>query len=226
MRRLVAFTVLLGALVGALIVAPHWTARRAEAQRDANFRVTSCRAIPEGLVECPVPGSQRDAFLERAAATLKNSQEFFRGDFWLPVCRIAPLPPGRIIIVATTRAGLSDCAEGSVWRPANFICTLEERLAFLADAKARRTWARRENMEVIWMTSQSMAWRDYLVLEHRQWMILGVLLPAGVSLLLFVFRRTHRAFALRAVCHGEGDPELPRKSELLLHRRCLPGTCS
>ncbi|HEV3198776.1 MAG TPA: hypothetical protein VGZ73_12740 [Bryobacteraceae bacterium] len=134
--------------------------------------------------------------------------------------------------MTTTRAGLRDCAVGSVWRPIKVTCALEEPLSFLADDVARRTWARRESMDAIWMTSRSMAWRDHLIAEHRNWMAVGLALSGIVTLLIFSARRARYAFSMRAACHGAGEPGLPRNAELLLHwvlgRDCrsLPGDLS
>jgi hypothetical protein len=119
-----------------------------------------------------------------------------------------------------------------VWRPSNVVCALEEPLGFLADAGAQRTWARHENGGVIWMTAQSMAWNDHLVVEHRQWMMLGLFLSATAAFLLFAVRRTRYAFSMLVDCHGPEEPDLPRNAELLLHwvlgRNCrsLPGDLS
>jgi hypothetical protein len=102
----------------------------------------------------------------------------------------------------------------------------------LADQRAPRTWARRENGEMIWMTSRSMAWQEHLISEHRQWMMLGLLLPAAAAFLLFCARRTQYAFSMCAASHGPGEPDVPRNADLLLHwalgRHChsLPGDLS
>jgi len=212
LRPLATATILGGALGALLLTVPNWTARIAEAQREAAFESRVRSAIPADLPLCPLPGPQRDAFLDKSAAALKNSR-----DLWIPVCRIAPLPGKRIVIVAKTRAELSDCMDATVYRPDNVICALDEPLDLLGDSKATHTWARRESGEVIWTTSRSLAWQDHLVFEHRQWMMLAFLLLGAATALVFGAWRLHGAFALRAACHGPGEPDLPRHSELLLH---------
>ena len=201
--------------------------RESSGKRGGDFRVAIGRDVPPNLATCPLPGPERDAFLESRAAILQAS-----GDLWKPVCRIAPVPSHRIIIVAKSRPELNACSAGSVWRPSNVICVLEERLGFLVDPKARRTWARREYGESIWVTSQAVAWEDHLVSEHRQWMVLALLLCATAWLLAFSAQHARYAFACRAECHRSGGPEVPRKAELMLHwvlgRECrsLPGDLS
>jgi hypothetical protein len=217
-------TILLGALPALLMVVPRWTAGKAEARREAAFDLASQR-IPDHLVPCPPSGPERYKLLEQHL--VDNSS-----DLWIPVCRIAPLPAHRIIVVTTTRAELSDCNTGIAWKPAQVICALEEPLRFLADSRARRTWARREATDVIWTTSRAMAWQDHLVWEHRQWMFEALIVPTGIFALLLGVRRTRRAFIWRAACHAPGEPVVPRNAELLLHwllgQRCrsLPGDLS
>jgi hypothetical protein len=226
MRRRITVAILAGAFAPLIITVPRWTAAKVEAKRETDFRAAVNRAVPSNLPPCPLPGPELDAFLERSAAALKNSAEL-----WLSVCRIAPLPAHRIAIIAKTRSELNGCRAGfgSESRPVNVICVSEEPLDFLADAKASRTWARREDNEVIWITSGSMAWREYLVSEHRQWMMLGLMLTAASALLVVSAQRTRQAFAWRAACHFSGEPDVPPAAEFVLHwalgRRCrsLPG---
>jgi hypothetical protein len=227
LRRLATSTILIGALAALLIVVPQWTAGKAEAKRETAFQTAIRRVIPEHLPLCPPPGPQRDAFLEQSAMTFKNSH-----DLWSPVCRIVRSPSHRILIMAATRGELNGCKLEGVWKPANVICVLEEPLSMLADARTPRTWARRESMDGIWMTSRPMAWQDHLVSEHREWIMLTLVLPATALLVLFGAQRTRQAFVWRAACHGPEEPDVPRHAELLLHyvlgQRCrsLPGDLS
>ena len=224
MRRRIIVAASIGVVAALLAAVPRWTAGKTEAERRTDFETAISRAIPANLPPCPLPGPERDSFLAQSASALSISK-----NLWVPVCRIAPLPAHRILIMTATRTDFRDCAAGSVWRPSNVLCALEEPLGFLADADARRTWARRERMDVIWTTSRSMAWQDHLVAEHRQWMTLGLLFSAIVALLFFGVQRARFAFSMRAACHGPGEPDLPRNAELLLHwalgRNCrsLPG---
>lgn len=227
LRRYLSIAILVGGSAAALVAVPRWTARAATARREATFLSETRSGVSSNLPPCPFAGPSRDAFLERSAATLSAAP-----NLWVPVCRIAPFPVHRILIITTQRAKFQQCAEGIMSRPANVMCALEEPLVFLADSGARRTWARRESGDVIWITSRSMAWCDHLVVEHRQWLLLVLLFPAALMLLYFVVRRTWLALSLRAACHGPDDLELPRGAEFLLHwvlgshRRSLPGDLS
>jgi hypothetical protein len=225
--RLATTIILVGALAALLVVVPKWTAGKVEAKREADFRIAASRALPSSLPHCPFPGPERDAFLDKSALTLPGTS-----DLWRPVCRVAPLPDHRIIILTKSRPELHDCSAGDPWRPSNVICVLEERLGFLFDSRAQRSRARREDKELIWVTSQSMAWENHLVSEHRNWMLLAFLMFATAALFSFAAVRTRQAFAWRAACHLSDAPDVPRRAELLLHwvigRRCssLPGDLS
>jgi hypothetical protein len=226
-RRLVTAAILAGAVIALLAAVPRWTAAKAEAEREGTLQAEIRTPIPAVLPVCPFPGPERDVFLARSAQLLKDSR-----DLWVPVCRIAPLPADRILIVTTTRSGLQECGAQRIWRPANVACALDEPLGFLADTRAPRTWARRESGEAIWMTSRSMAWDDHLVSEHRQWMAFGLLLAATAALFFPGVRRIGDALSARGACHTPGEPDVPRHAELVLHwvlgRGCrsLPGDLS
>jgi hypothetical protein len=227
MRRLLEMSIAGGALIILLTALPHWTAVRAEANRKADFETASRRLIPGDLPLCPAAGPGRDAFLRRSAGALTGSSSL-----WVPVCRIAPLPAHYVVVTAKTRAELGGCDAARVWRPANVICFLDEPLGFLADSEARRTWARRESGGIIWTTSAPMAWQDHLVSQHRQWMMLGLFVPATLLVLVLAVQRTGYAFSMRATRRAEEELGLPANAEFLLHwvlgRSCrsLPGDLS
>jgi hypothetical protein len=222
--RLATAAMVMATLAVLVIAVPRWTAAKTEIRREAAWRAESRTADFSRLPDCPFPGPQRDQFLERSAVALTRSRQL-----WVPVCRIVPFPDHRILIMTANRAELRDCDAGSAWRPANVFCGLEEPLGFLADARAPRTWARREAGDAIWLTSQPMAWRDHLIAAHRLWMMAALEFSVTALLLLFGVRRTRRAFVWRAACHGPGEPEVPGSAEFLLHWtlghccRSLPG---
>jgi hypothetical protein len=226
MRRQASAVMTVGTLVALFVTVPRWTAGRAEARRQAAFDDSARRAIPRDLPFCPAPGPQRDAFLEHSAAAFTSSS-----NLWIPVCRIAPLPVHRVLLMAATRAELSHCWANADSRRVS-ACVLDEPLGLLADPKAARTWARREGGEAIWLTSRPMAWQEHLIAEHRQWMTLSLLFPTIAAFFVFGVRRTRYAFSMCAASRSPGDPDLPRNAELALHwvlgRRChsLPGDLS
>jgi hypothetical protein len=223
MRRRITVAILAGAFAALLVAVPRWTAAKAEAKRKADFDTASSRAIPVKLPACPPPGPQRDHFLIQSATALTGSR-----NLWVPVCRVAPLPAHRILVMVGTRAELNDCKVDGSSKSVS-ACVLEEPIGLLADAGAPRTWARRESREAIWLTSISMAWNDHLIAEHRQRMMLSSLLISGVALLFIAAWRTRQAWAWRDACHRLGGPNVPGTTELLLHwvlgRGCrsLPG---
>jgi hypothetical protein len=210
-----------------LVTVPRWTAAQSEAWRRADFEAAIRRAVPAGLPVCPLPGPERDRFLAARAAAVTGADVL-----WLPVCRVAPLPEHRIFMITTTRTELQDCAAATAVRPANVTCALEEPLDFLADARAARTWARRDSGTAIWLTSRPLAWHGFLIAEHRGRLGLGFLLIALVCGGWLAVRRARLAWLARTACHGAGEPEVPVGAELLLHwvlgRRCrsLPGDLS
>jgi len=215
------------AFITFLVIAPRWTAAQLEARRDAQLQAQIQTARPANLPPCPSPGPERDHFLEVSASALAGSLSL-----WAPVCRVVPLPAHHIVLVTKTRTELGHCEEASIWRPASVICAMEEPLGFLANARAARTSARREIGEMIWMTSQPMAWQDHLVVEHRERFLLGIFGSVALVLLFFGILRLRYASLTRESCHAADEPELPRNTELLLHwvlgRGCrsLPGDLS
>ena len=227
MRRLAVATLILGGLTGLMVAVPRWTAAQAEAGREAALRNETRKAVLATLPVCPYPGPERDAFLQQAGMVLKDSAEL-----WRPVCRVESWPDGRILVLSATRGDFRACTESSQWRPVNVLCGLEEPLAFLADSRLRRTWARQESNGTIWLTSHPLAWNDQLVIEHREWMAGSLLGLAIAASLLWCARRARQASGWRQACHRDGDPDLPPHAEFLLHwvlgQRCgsLPGDLS
>lgn len=222
MPKSITFVLMLAAVAGLVYFVPRQLAHRIELQRESDFRSTTQRAIPDGLPFCPPAGPQRDGFLRQAAPR-------YSSELWQPVCRIAPLPVHRVVMISTSRDEMQSCTQGSVWRGENVICALEEPLSFLADAKASITTARREAASVIWTTSGSMAWQDHLILEERRRVMAWLLLAVSLGLLSLGVRRTREAVLQRSACDETGDTLVPGEAEFVLlwflGNRCrsLPG---
>jgi hypothetical protein len=228
MRRLAKVASLASALSFLVMIVPRWTAGWEEARRESVFERTLSQSVADTLSVCPPAGPELDAFLATSQSRLIGDQ------LWVPVCSVKQPSLGKIIVVTRTRTGLSECKKRDLWTPSSLDCALDEPLRYLADPNEGRTWARRQagsrqSEEAIWMSSRPLAWQDHLVAEHRQWMtlFLGIL-----TTLYLVAVRLRLAIHLQAACHGEGEPEPPRGSELFLHAvlgrrsRSLPGDLS
>jgi hypothetical protein len=229
MFKLGARAVAAGEAAALFTLVPSFTARRVEAAREAAFQAAVRGRTTEDLPPCPLPGPDRDAFLRQSQKRLRNIPML-----WVPVCRIATLPPHRIAIVSLNRQEFSLCSARSAYRATNVLCVVQENLGFLADLKAPRTFARREQDGRIWVTSSALSWEGHLVAEHRRRGAWALLAALAVGACVAVARRTARACAWRRACHPADDPavRVPAACELLLHfvldGRCrsLPGDLS
>jgi hypothetical protein len=224
MRRWFVTAVSIAALAALVFALPRWTASRIEARREAALEAQTL-SIPANLPLCPFPGPERDAFLASAAAQKSST-------LWRPVCRIAPLPDRRIVILSASRSELVNCAVTDVALQERISCVLNEPLRALADSRASRTVAWREKRRAIWITSEALAWRDHLIVEQRRFLALTLL---TLALAFLAARRTWRTLDWRAACHGhiEADtPRVPRRAEFILlwvlgnRYRSLPGDLS
>ena len=196
----------LTAAVALVAFVPRFTARRTEANRYEQLR--TLHASPY-LPPCPL-GDDLDAFFNRVPAGQG------RASLWLQACREQPLPAGRVIVVEETRAGFAACRE-QLSHLTTVACSLEETLAFLADARLSRSVARLKvpdsgGQPVIWITSQPLAWGDNLVRQHRFYLMLG-LLGLALGWLVIVTARhvrlTHgQCLAMRRT-DGSNPPRWP-----------------
>lgn len=150
------------------MVVPRFTAERTVVHRQKQLAGLAARAP---LPECPV-GDDLDLFLDRAQSHERAAP------LWIPACREQPWTMGRVMIVQTSRAGFQACRD-QLSRQPRAGCALEERLVFLSNARAPRSVARvkmpdSRGSQVIWMTSQSLAWGDALIALHRLYIVLAL----------------------------------------------------
>lgn len=227
MRKSVIFLIAVAGSAGIVVYAPRWIASQVQSQREAQFQQALHESRPQALPVCPNRGPELDEFLN-----LRGTERSARNGLWKPVCLKAGLPVGRVALMMSAREMFAACVAQRKWLPDRVQCVLDEPLRVFADEKAGRTWARREQEQVIWMTTQPLAWNDRLVGEERRIVLILmtlVVLAAGLGKLV---SRTRYALVARDGCRGPGEPELPQLAELLLHwflgKRCrsAPGDLS
>jgi len=151
-----------------IVVVPRFTAEQTVVHRQQQLLGLSARS---SLPACPM-GDDLDVFLDRAQFRKRAAS------LWIPACREQSWIMGRVMIVQTSRAGFQNCRD-QLLRQSMAGCALEERLAFLSNAAASRSVARvkildSRGSQVIWMTSQPLAWGDALIALHRLYMVLAL----------------------------------------------------
>jgi len=159
-------------------------------------------------------GDDLDAFLNRVPA------EEGRAPLWIQACREQTLPAGRVIVVEQTRAGFAACRE-QLSHQTIAACSLEETLAFLADAKLARSVARLKLSDsggrpVIWITSQPLAWGDNLVKEHRFYLMLAMSSLALCWLMAVTVRHARFTYGQCLAMRRIDGPNVPRWPEFWL----------
>jgi len=198
------------AVAAVVAFGPRLTARRTEDGRHERLR--TLRAA-QSLPACPM-GDALDAFLNRVPAGQAS------GSLWVAACREQPLPAGRVIVVADNRAGFAACRE-QLTHQSKAACSLEEALAFLADATRARSIARVKLSDsaghpVIWVTSRPLAWGDSLVREHRFYLILVVSGLAACWLMAVTARHARSTYGQCRAMRVAGGRNVPRWPEFWL----------
>lgn len=202
MRRVLALAVLTCLMIG---FAPVWTARWVEAQRKRALAEASHSTAFTSA--CPADDSFF-GFLDSHQKPLQGAPSL-----WRPLCHKAQPPMGKIAVLTDRVESFRRCVdEISLHRATAAHCWLDPQVAFLADDKAGRTFARismtnAQGREVLWATAVPLAWNAHLESEHRMWMTLACLL----TMLLYSLRLSRRRWMVAGCLQREigGSNTLP-----------------
>lgn len=159
-------------VVAIIALVPVWTARWVEEKRQKALERASAEIRPAPI--CPADDTFTEYLQQKHAAFDKDA-------LWKPVCRKAEPPADRAALLFAVEWRYRQCREELSRYPlGRAVCWLDPPVRFLADPQAGRTIARRvvrhPDGEIIWATTQPLAWGEQLESEHRAWTVLGVLL--------------------------------------------------
>jgi hypothetical protein len=192
---------------------PGWTARWVEGHRKDALRQVSGKT--DSIPACPAD----DSFFEFLGR--HHAESGSRNALWRPVCRKAEPPLGKVAVKTDRAESFRHCVEEmklNRWGVAQ--CWLDPAVSFLEKPREPRTFARVtvadiQGGEVVWITSEPLAWEGNLRLQHRLWMLLSMAVGGSFWLLRLSRRQWIEAGFLQQSL-GVADVQPPMQLERLL----------
>lgn len=201
---------LLGAALPILSIVylPWLSAAHVEAVRKSQLTARAAGLL--SVERVPICPARLEQFLQQQAGHGES------GSVWMPGCRTADFPHGRVWVVAASETVLAECRH-ALRIGSNVGCRFEPDLPFLAAPDAAVSVAQLKmelpsGESIFWITAP-LPWRDHLVARHRLWLTCGWVALALLTFLAVTERRS-RAMRLSYEWPEAGGP--PRAAEWLL----------